>query len=83
VGGRGSKRPMSCTMVGVDTREVGDGDEVSVASDDGGDEEANRNGNVWPRSGVQAHSYYRKLSIWKNVIRGERQIFQSVEPFQQ
>jgi len=27
-------------------------DEVSVVSDDGGDDEINRNGNVWPRSGV-------------------------------
>ena len=69
-GGRGNKQTVSYTMVGGDRREVADDDEVSVVSDDGGDEETNRNANVWPRSGVQAHSYYRKLAIWKNVIRG-------------
>ena len=70
VGGGRTKRPVSCMMVGGDTREVGEDDEVSVVSDDGGDDEIKRNGNVWPRSGVQAQSYYRKLAIWKNVIRG-------------
>ena len=30
VGGRGSKRAMTCTMVGLDTREVGENNEVSV-----------------------------------------------------
>jgi len=57
-------------MVGGDRREVAKDDEASVASDDRGDEETNRNANVWLRSSVQAHSYYRKLAIWKNVIRG-------------
>jgi len=31
----------------------------------------------------KAQSYYRKLSIWKNVTRGEGQIFQSTEAFWQ
>ena len=48
-GGRGSKWTVLCTMVGGDRREVADDDEVSVVSDDGGDEETNRNANVWPR----------------------------------
>jgi len=57
-------------IVGGDRREVGEDDEVSVVLDDGGDDEINRNENVWPTSGVQVQSYYRKLSIWKNVIGG-------------
>jgi len=36
---------------------------------------------VWPWSGLQAQSYYHKLSIWKKLIRGEGQIFQSTEAF--
>ena len=52
MGGGGSKRPVSCMMVGGDTREVGEDDEVSVVLDDGGDDKINRNENVWPRSGV-------------------------------
>ena len=56
--------------VGADRRQMAEDDEVSVVSDNGGDDEINRNGNVWPRSGVQAQSYYRKLTVWKNVIRG-------------
>jgi len=83
VGGGGSKRPVSCMMIGGDKREVGKDDEVSVVSDDGGDDEINRNGNVWPRSGVQAQNYYRKLSVWKNVIRGVGQVFQSAEVFRE
>jgi len=83
VGGRANKRNVSCMVDGGDTREVAEDDEVSVVSDDGGDEERTRNANVWPRSGVQVHSYYRKLAIWKNVIRGVGQIFQSAEAFRQ
>ena len=49
-GGRGNKRTVSCTMVGGDRREVAKDDEASVASDDRGDEETNRNANVWLRS---------------------------------
>jgi len=60
---------VSRMTVGGDTSEVMEYDEISVVSDDGGDEEINPNGNVWLRSGVQVQSYYRKLSIWKNVIR--------------
>jgi len=37
VGGVRSKRFVSCMMVRVDTREVGEDDEVSVVSDDGDD----------------------------------------------
>ena len=83
MGGRANKRNVSCMVDGGDTREVAEDDEVSVVSDDGGDEERTRNANVWPRSGVQVHSYYRKLAIWKNVIRGVGQIFQSAEAFRQ
>ena len=39
MGGAGSKRPVWCMMVEADTREVGEDDEASVLSDDGGDEE--------------------------------------------
>jgi len=42
VGGGGSKHPVSCMMVGADTREVGENDEVSVVSDDRGDGEINK-----------------------------------------
>ena len=48
----------------------------------GGDERSNADGSVWPRSGLQVQSYYRKLSIWKNLIRREGQIFQSTKVFQ-
>jgi len=41
------------------------------------------NDNVWPRSGMQARSYHRRLSICKKLIRGEGQIFQSAEAFWQ
>ena len=54
VGDGGSKWPVSCMMVGGDRRQMAEDDEVSVVSDDGGDDEINKNGNVWPRSGVQA-----------------------------
>ena len=70
VNGGGSKQSETCMIVRRDRGEVVEDNEVSVVSDDGGDDEVNRKGNVWPRSGVQAQSYYRKLSIWKNVIRG-------------
>ena len=70
VNGGGSKRSETCMIVGGDRRKVVDDDEVSVVSDYGGDDEVNRDENVCPRSDVQAQSYYRKLSIWKNVIRG-------------
>ena len=83
VRGGESKRPVSAMTVGGDTNEVVEGDDASVVSNDGGDEEINPNGNLWPRSGVQSQSYYRKLSIWKNVIRDDGQIFQSDEAFWQ
>jgi len=83
VGGGRSKRPVSCMMVGGDRRQTAEDDEVSVVSDDGGDDEINRNGNVWPRSGVQVQSYYRKLAVWKNVIRGVEQIFHLAEVFRE
>ena len=50
---------VSRMTVGGDTSEVTEYDEISVVSDDGGDEEINPNGNVWLRSGVQVQSYYR------------------------
>ena len=79
----GSKQPVLCMMVGGDRRQMAEDDEVSVVSDDGGDDDINRNGNVWQRSGVQAQSYYRKLGVWKNVIRGVGQIFLSAEVFRE
>ncbi|KAJ8433491.1 hypothetical protein Cgig2_018025 [Carnegiea gigantea] len=77
-----------------DTIEMSDDDEISIATEDAGDEEATKednagderaaekqcsdrnkrkgctdgngvNDNVWPRSGMEAQSYHRKLSIWK------------------
>jgi len=54
MGGGGSKRPMSRMMVEGDTNEVVEDDEISVVSNDGGDEEINPNGNVWPRCFVQS-----------------------------
>ena len=48
-------------------------------SDDGNDV----NDNVWSHTGMQARSYHRKLSIWKKLVRGEGQIFQSAEAFWQ
>jgi len=41
MGGGEGKRPVWCTMVGADTREVGEDDEVSIVPDDGVDEEIN------------------------------------------
>jgi len=66
VGGGGSKRPVSAMTIGGDTSEVVEDDDISVVSDDGGDEEVNPNRNVWARIGVHAQSYYRKLSICKH-----------------
>ena len=80
VSGGGSKRPVSTVTVGGDTSEVVEDDDISIISDDG---EVNPNGNVCLRSSVHAQSYCRKLSIWKNVIQGEGQIFQSVDGFRQ
>ena len=37
----------------------------------GADERSNGNESVWLRSGLQAQSYYHKLSIWKKLLRGE------------
>jgi len=45
---------VSAMMVGGDTSEVVEDDDISVVSNDGGDKEVNPTGNVWPRSGVQA-----------------------------
>jgi len=33
------------------------------------------NDNVWPRSGMQAQNYHRKLSIWKKLIQGRNRYF--------
>ena len=60
-----SKQPVLAMTIGGDTIKVVKDDDISVVSDDKHDEEVNPNGNVWPRSGVQAQSYYRKLSICK------------------
>ncbi|KAJ8447480.1 hypothetical protein Cgig2_019474 [Carnegiea gigantea] len=86
--------PASRLRPGGDTIEMSDDEEISVASEDAGDEEATKednagderaaekqcgdgnkrkwcidgndvNDNVWPRSGMEARSYHRKLSIWK------------------
>ena len=67
--GGGSKRGLSTMMVGGDISELLEDDEISVVSNDEGDEEINPNENIWPRYGVQAQRYYRKLSMWKNVIQ--------------
>ena len=54
MGGGGSKQLVSRMTVGGDTSEVVEDYEISVVSDDRGDEEINSNGNMWPRSSVQA-----------------------------
>jgi len=56
-----------------DEAAVQGGDESSQGKR--GDERSNANKSVWPRSGLQTQSYYRKLSIWKKLPRGEGQIF--------
>jgi len=53
VNGGGSKQSETCMIVGGDRREIVEDDEVSVMSDDGVDDEINRNGNVCPRSSVE------------------------------
>ena len=70
MGGGGSKPPVLRMTVGGDNSEVVEDNEMSVVSDDGGDEEINPNENLQPRSGVQVQSYYRKMSICKNAVRG-------------
>ena len=52
VNGGENKPPVSAVTIGGDTIEVVEDDDISVVSDDGGDEEINPSGNVWPRSSV-------------------------------
>ena len=54
LGVEGRELLASRLRLGGDTIEMLDDDEISIASDDGRDEEVNENGNVWPRSGLQA-----------------------------
>jgi len=63
VGGGRSKCPVSAMTVGGETSEVLEDDDVSIVSDDGWIKRSTQNGNVLPSFGVQAQSYYRKLSI--------------------
>ena len=56
--------------------DAGEGDITDKGDDEGstakGSAEGNEgNDNVWPRSSLQARSYYRNLNIWKKLIRGE------------
>ena len=70
-------------LVEGNTSKLLDNDEISMVLDDECDEDVNSNANVWPWSGIQVQNYYHKLSIWRKLIRGEEQIFQSTEAFWQ
>jgi len=94
LGVEGGELLASRLRLGGDTIEMLDDDEISVPSEDTGDEEATKeddagderatekqcgdgnrrkgcadgndvNDNVWPRSGMEARSYHRKMRIWK------------------
>ena len=100
-GGCSDGQPQSRVRVGGEIIEMSDDDEISVASEDmgedeaaiqggeessqgkGGDERSDGNDSMWLRSGLQAQSYYRKLSIWKKLLREEGQIFQSAKALRQ
>lgn len=71
--------PMASDNVGDEKTPTEGGEEGSKGS--GGGERNNEDDSVWPRSGLQAQSYYHKLSVWKKLIRGMRQIFQSAKVF--
>jgi len=73
--------------------ELFDDNEISIVSDDMGDEETterrgdegtkgrgcdegnDKSDSIWPRTSLQAQSYYRMLSMRKTLIRGVEQIF--------
>ncbi|KAJ8428462.1 hypothetical protein Cgig2_012529 [Carnegiea gigantea] len=94
LGVKGGELPTSRLRLGGDTIEISYDNEISVASEDAGDEEATKednegderaaekqcgdgnkkkgctdqndvNDNIWPRYGMEAQSYHRKMSIWK------------------
>jgi len=54
MGGGGTKELVTRMTVGGDNTELQGDDEISIVSDDRGDEEVTPNQNIWSRFGVQA-----------------------------
>ena len=58
-----NKQPVSRLRLVGESIVLSHDDEISVASDDECDGEVNESDKFWPWSGLQAQSYYHKLSI--------------------